>query len=161
MGPRLLVASIVLILFFMSRQMFPRGIRNNNPGNIRENGTRWQGRVAPTDQIAPMKDSAFVVFSSVRWGLRAMARAILNKIGRGTNTITGIVTEWAPPFENNTAEYIKRVVSDTGISASTVLKHDQVPAVMASMINVENGDPSPGVWVTNSQLVQAVMESGV
>lgn len=48
---------------------FTRGLRNNNPLNIRKSSTRYQGEVAGTDP-------AFKTFKTMAWGYRA-AFAIL------------------------------------------------------------------------------------
>ena len=48
-----------------------RGIRNNNPGNIDRNATKWQGMADKQD------DPRFIVFTSPQYGIRAMARVLL------------------------------------------------------------------------------------
>ena len=50
----------------------PRGIRNNNPGNIRWSNDQWKGLI-PKDQAS---DKAFCVFRSPEYGIRAMARIL-------------------------------------------------------------------------------------
>ena len=48
----------------------PRGLRNNNPLNIRHSASRWQGaRVEQTDK-------AFVQFTSLAMGYRAAWRIL-------------------------------------------------------------------------------------
>ena len=48
----------------------PRGLRNNNPLNIRHSASRWQGaRVEQTDK-------AFVQFTSMKMGYRAAWRIL-------------------------------------------------------------------------------------
>ena len=70
-----------------------RGIRNNNPGNIRW-GSAWQGlKVDGKEQ-----DKDFCVFIAPEYGIRAMCKILLNysrlyKI----NTVAGIIHRWAPP----------------------------------------------------------------
>lgn len=49
----------------------PRGLRNNNPGNIRTTKDKWQGlREKQTD-----KD--FFQFTEMKWGYRALIRTLL------------------------------------------------------------------------------------
>ncbi len=87
-----------------------RGIRNNNPGNIRENGTKWQGLDLPPS------DGTFCRFLEPKWGIRAMARILISYQDKhGLNTIAGIINRWAPPSENNTASYIKHVCAEVGV----------------------------------------------
>lgn len=90
-----------------------RGIRNNNPGNIRWRD-KWIGLV-PEQQRT---DTAFCQFVSPECGIRAMI-IILNhyQIQHGLNTIAGIIHRWAPPEENDTQAYINSVVTVTGIPA--------------------------------------------
>ena len=80
--------------------MLPRGIRNNNPLNIRlaaEN--RWQGRVPPKHN----SDGAFEQFQDPIMGLRAAAVLLIAHYDRRhLDTIRKLVAVWAPPNENDT-----------------------------------------------------------
>ena len=91
--------------------MLPRGIRNNNPLNIRV-GNKWKGEVEnPTDQD-------FEQFTCMHYGLRAGFILLRRYIERyHLNTITEIISRWAPSTENNTRAYINRVSERVGISA--------------------------------------------
>lgn len=110
----------------------PRGIRNNNPGNIRK-GERWQG--------AAGDDGAFVKFSSMAFGLRALMRLVDTHIGRGHNTTRKLISVWAPPMENQTAIYIAYVAKLLGYGPDAVLpKSKQLLFRLASAISrKENG----------------------
>jgi hypothetical protein len=111
-----------------------RGIRNNNPGNI-EKGIAWQGAVGD--------DGTFIIFADDTWGLRAMAKDLTTKINSdGLTTITAIITQYAPPSENDTASYIAAVASDTGFGATDLLTADQptLHALIRAIANHENGD---------------------
>ena len=99
----------------MEQVKTPRGIRNNNPLNIRK-GAAWQG-------LAPVQnDSSFCVFKSMEYGLRAAHKLLKNYItgynGRfkPVDTISTIVAKWAPPSENATQKYIEYVANETGLS---------------------------------------------
>lgn len=81
--------------------MLPRGIRNNNPGNIERNSIRWKGMAV--DQ----PDKRFIKFVRPEWGIRAMARILLGDWREGQNTIASLIQEWAPEHENDTKAYIK------------------------------------------------------
>ena len=52
----------------MISENLPRGIRNNNPGNIRVAKIRWQG------QKTAQFDQSFVEFDSPEMGLRALMK---------------------------------------------------------------------------------------
>lgn len=110
-----------------------RGLRNNNPGNIRKDGTQWQG-MAPTQT-----DPAFVQFIAPEWGIRAMTKILANYFGRGLNTVQEIINTWAPPTENDTASYVAHVAGLIGVSADAVLPGTAVPALVAAIIQHENG----------------------
>lgn len=86
-----------------------RGLRNNNPGNIRKDGTHWKGEVEPS------RDAAFKQFESMAWGYRAMFKC-LNTYSRkyGLDTIRKMISRWAPPSENDTDPYGIRIVRRPG-----------------------------------------------
>ena len=88
----------------MAKEVFtPRGLRNNNPLNIRI-GNVWLGEVHnPTDP-------EFEQFVTIQYGLRA-AFVILRRYIRRYhhNTIATIISHWAPSTENNTQRYVDHV----------------------------------------------------
>ena len=89
----------------------PRGIRNNNPLNIRRSKDQWKGLAdAQTDR-------AFCQFKSLEYGWRAafylLTRTYYHKYR--LYTIRTIIRRWAPPGENNTEAYIANVSRLTGI----------------------------------------------
>lgn len=118
----------------VANYLIPRGIRNNNPGNIDRAGTSWKG-MAP-DQSS---DSRFIVFSAPEWGIRAMARILRTYMGRGQNTIAKIISTWAPPSENNTTAYIEAVSKEVGLPANALVTDAYIPAIIAAIIRHENG----------------------
>ena len=85
--------------------MEARGIRNNNPLNIRRSGDKWQGLKTLQE------DKEFFQFSEMKWGWRAAFRLLCyTYYGKyKLRTIRDIIYRWAPPKENNTAAYIRRV----------------------------------------------------
>ena len=90
--------------------MLPRGIRNNNPLNIRRSKDQWQGL------RAQQTDSQFCQFETLEYGWRAafylLTRTYYHKYR--LFTIRAIVNKWAPPNENLTATYIENVSRLTG-----------------------------------------------
>ena len=98
-----------------------RGIRNNNPLNIRRSGDNWQGL------RTLQEDREFCQFSSMAYGWRA-AFVILCKTYYGKyklKTIRALITRWAPPKENNTEVYIRRVTDRIGIGPDRELDSPQ------------------------------------
>lgn len=114
--------------------LIPRGIRNNNPGNIDRTGVRWQGMA--DDQST---DSRFIVFTAPEWGIRAIARVLATYRARGLMTIQQVISTWAPPKENNTAAYIAAVSRAVNYPATAPLSAAQIPGLIAAIIQHENG----------------------
>ena len=118
------------------KKTLPRGIRNNNPLNIRV-GNVWQGEVKkPTD-------SAFEQFISMKWGVRAAFVILRRYIKRyGHNTIRSIVSTWAPTNENNTNAYVDFVAKRTRLNPDMPIRFDDkatMVAIVSAMIWQENG----------------------
>ena len=89
--------------------MQPRGIRNNNPLNIRHSADQWQG--ASEKQT----DKSFVQFKSMAYGYRAAWKTLQSYYNRFCEqgkafTIKNIIGRWAPPKENDTEAYIRSVM---------------------------------------------------
>ena len=91
--------------------MLPRGIRNNNPLNIRRSKDQWKGLKAQQN------DAAFCQFETLDYGWRAafylLTRTYYHKYR--LYTIRKIIEKWAPPYENKTEAYIQNVSRLTGI----------------------------------------------
>lgn len=117
----------------------PRGIRNNNPLNIRI-GNTWLGeRPNPTDY-------SFEEFVSIEYGYRAAFCILRRYIRRyGKNTITAIVSTWAPANENNTQRYIDFVADKMQISPVDVIDYndsERMTQLVAAMQLMECGVPA-------------------
>lgn len=83
--------------------MTPRGIRNNNPGNIRH-GDKWRGLADK------QTDASFCVFKAPEWGLRALVKILRNyQTKHGLKTVESIINRFAPQIENDTSSYILSV----------------------------------------------------
>lgn len=119
----------------------PRGIRNNNPLNIRK-GNNWKG------EKKVQTDKAFEEFESMQMGLRA-GFIILRNYQRislapkmRANTIRKIINRWAPPSENNTLKYIDTVARRSGLNPDELIAYRDKPrmlAVVEAMCFVECG----------------------
>ena len=119
----------------------PRGLRNNNPLNIRHNKDKFQGEVTGTDK-------SFKTFSCLPYGYRAGFVILHTYLTHGTNTIEKIVSRWSPPCENDTAKYVEVVEKYSGIprhkelTATDGADYIQIVAVMSFMENGKNADIS-------------------
>ena len=116
----------------------PRGIRNNNPGNIRH-GANWHGLNPDGRKIDP----AFCVFTDSIYGIRALAKVLVNyKKIHGLNTVRQIISRYAPPNENQTTAYIQSVAKQLGVYPDTVIDIEErriFPMVSEAIIRMENG----------------------
>ena len=113
-----------------------RGIRNNNPGNIVKSEIAWQGKVAG-------QDPRFETFETPEAGIRALGKNLVayqDKHGR--NTVSSIISAWAPASENNTGAYIANVSKALGVAPDAPINVKD-PAVMkklaGAIITQENG----------------------
>jgi hypothetical protein len=135
----LIIGSAVAVIGLGIYMKTPRGIRNNNPGNIRHSPSEWVG------ERAVQYDPAFVQFTAPEYGIRALAKLILNYKKRyGLETVEGIISRWAPPNENNTQSYINAVADRMGTNPDWDLvlfkgSHDLINLVNA-IIWHENGE---------------------
>lgn len=120
----------------VTRALEPRGIRNNNPGNLVLTTIAWKGKV-PNAQNT---DKKFEQFTSPLWGIRAMFIDVRGDIEKdGLNTIRKLITEYAPKFENNTAAYIQSVVNQVGVGPDTKLNPSNYLGLLKAIIKHENG----------------------
>jgi len=115
-----------------------RGIKLNNPGNIRRSKEKWEGL------SLEQKDGEFFSFESPEAGLRAMAKILQTyKNKHKIDTVDGVVSRWAPPNENDTVSYADFVAARMGINPSDPINlespEDLVP-LMKAMTFMEVGE---------------------
>ena len=114
-----------------------RGLRNNNPGNIRLGNFRYKGEKAKSSDVA------FRQFESMEWGYRAMFVLLHTyAIKHQCSTLRQMIERYAPPSENHTENYIRRVAYATHLSPDeplSTLDGAVMTSVVAAMSEVENG----------------------
>lgn len=135
---------------YLNRTDLPRGLRNNNPGNLVLTSIKWQGKI-PNAQNT---DGHFEQFKQIHWGIRAMMRDIINDITvDGNDTLRGLINEYAPPHENNTENYISFVSKLTGLLPDVRIELTKpiLQAIVLAKITLENG----------SQYIELVTENDV
>ncbi|AZV37899.1 structural protein [Komagataeibacter xylinus] len=116
--------------------MIPRGIRNNNPGNL--NYAHQPGAHLETGVPEPR----FAAFPTLADGIRALRDQLVRYGERGLDTIAKIIETYAPASENATGAYIASLCRQMGVQSDTMLDlHD--PATMTRLIYgiaaIENG----------------------
>ncbi|EPU0317969.1 hypothetical protein ACVT73_002783 [Klebsiella aerogenes] len=114
----------------------PRGVRNNNPGNLEASSSNpWVGQTG--------SDGRFAKFETPEHGIRALGRNLLSYQRQGIDTVGEIINRWAPPTDNNdTAAYIKSVCAQLGVKADQPIdasNPDTLQALCAAIIKHENG----------------------
>lgn len=148
--------------------LMPRGMRNNNPGNM-DKGPKWAGLAAV------QSDSRFCTFISMAYGVRALIdQLVIYETIHGLKTVASKINRWAPPVENATSAYQLAVASFVGHIFDPVKYPSQIldepisvrnPWVAAAMargiIAQENGKvprswPSYPQWVANDVIEAAV-----
>lgn len=130
----------VAALSYLGMNNLPRGMRNNNPGNIRTSATMWQGKIPLSENT----DGAFEQFKTYAFGVRAMIKTLQSYARNyGINTLEGIIKRWAPASDNNnTVAYIASVGLQSGLPANTPLdlqNKDTMRRLVQAMTKVENG----------------------
>lgn len=119
----------------------PRGIRNNNPGNIRNSEKNdWMGEVQKSAKL----DHAFEEFESIEYGIRAMMILLRNyQTKRHKRSVEEIIGTWAPVRDhNNTPYYIRYVSVHLEVPSSAPIDLSDKATmlnVVDSIIFMENG----------------------
>ena len=132
--------AVAIAVLFLTKQdtkikSTVRGIRNNNPGNLRKTGIKWAG------EVTPGTDPDFEQFKSMAYGIRAMLVDMINKHKKGLDTIQELINVWAPPIENDTTAYINNVSARSGIPKNVVFSPTKANflAIAKAMAYSENG----------------------
>lgn len=127
----------------------PRGIHNNNPGNLRPGrGYTWQGEIG-------IDDRDFLIFDTAHNGIRALARTLHTYIARdGCGTLNLIAHRWAPAGDGNNPDvYAHALAERTGfdINDSLVPTEPVIRAITIGIVWNENGeDPYSGDQITDA-----------
>lgn len=132
----------------------PRGLRNNNPGNIRGGPVPWKGEVG--------RDGAgFCIFSTAHLGLRATAKLLVTyRLKYNLDSVEEIIGRWAPTTENNTRAYVAAVSRELGVSSIEiidVLDQAVLTRLVAAIVRHENGQ-QPFTHTEIRAAVDAAME---
>jgi hypothetical protein len=110
-----------------------RGLRNNNPGNIKDDGTAWEGLDSPRN------DGTFLRFISADYGIRAIGRILSNYVAVDglAPTVDTLIRRWSATDQD---AYVQHVAADLGVDANATLDlTSSLPALVASITSMENG----------------------
>ena len=134
----------------------PRGIRNNNPGNIRKSQVDWIGEVTGVDE-------SFESFDTMENGIRALGKLLLTYDKKyGLNTVRSIIDRWAPPNENNTEAYIAATATRMGVNSEDKLDLHN-PFVLSKLVYAiichENGEVAAVQYVSANTLHRGIISA--
>jgi hypothetical protein len=118
-----------------------RGLRNNNPGNL-----RYAGQAGATNA------GGFAQFKNMTDGIRAAGKQIDLYMRRGLNTISKIISTYAPSSENDTEGYIKDVSKRLGKGANDQLSEADRAQLLAAIFAHESGKGAPGIAAVNAAM---------
>ena len=114
--------------------LLPRGVRNNNPGNIEylSPDRAWRGQIA--------SDGRFRIYDTPANGVRAIAKQLQKYTASGARTVQQYISKWAPSHENPTDAYITNVARLVGVSPTETFDlYQKLPAFVTGVIQQENG----------------------
>ena len=127
----------------------PRGLRNNNPGNIDYNPRNaWQGQIGLEEGTPRPR---FARFDSPENGIRALGKLLLNYRGKdgmpdvgahGIDTVLETVSRWAPANENDTEAYARALAARLGVKPTDridIQNPNVLREVVVGIIVHENG----------------------
>ena len=116
----------------------PRGIRNNNPGNIED---------GPFAQSLPGyrgSDGRFAIFDSPQAGINAGGELLNRYAARGVVTPAQIINRWAPPSDGNpTQAYAQYVAQRLGIGVNDPVPANRRAEAFQAIKEFETGQQSP------------------
>jgi hypothetical protein len=103
----------------------PAPLRNNNPGAMMPGGKLAQ-------------------YPDMQTGLQQMDANLASYGKQGVNTLTGVISKWAPPNENNTQAYIQDVSQRLGINPTQPidLSNPAVRQAISTGIMLHENGPS-------------------
>lgn len=113
----------------------PRGLRNNNPGNLEYRGQ-------PGASLEDHANPRFARFRTAEEGLAALAAQLRRYGQRGVDTVGKIISKYAPSIENDTPGYTGSVSRRLGVDSNTRLDLNDpsvLQGLMGAIIQVENG----------------------
>jgi hypothetical protein len=134
--PLLIILTLGGLTYMTYRASLPRGVRNNNPLNIRDSNNNWQGKSLLN------RDKQFEEFQNPVYGFRAGARILRSYYKQGYKTLSQMIYRFAPSGENDTALYVEQVSQWTNISPEqevNVYDNDLLANLLYAMSQKEVG----------------------
>jgi len=111
-----------------NKQKLPLADRNNNPGNLRY----------ANQKKASKGESGFARFDAPVEGFNALKDQVVLDSSRG-HTLGSFIKKYAPPSENNTANYLLFIEKELGAKADTLLSTLGVNKISNAIAKFEGG----------------------
>lgn len=111
----------------------PRGIRNNNPGNIKYGDFAYRNGATGRDS------GGFAIFPTMEAGVAAQRALLGNYLARGDDTVRKVIAKYAPASENDTASYIAQVAKKLNVSPDQKLSSANIPGLSDAIFAREVG----------------------
>lgn len=142
------------------KALTPRGIRNNNPGNIRYTGTKWDGLADP-----PADEKGFCRFNDAFHGVRALMINTLTLEQRGVRSLLDFATKWAPASDGNDPTEYARVLAAKTKAASIYVRYpftapESLKALARGVTIMENGINPYNSEVFDDAAIAALKQKG-
>ena len=133
-------SAIASVSQFVGDMLTPRGIRNNNPGNIQRNSIAWQGALprATLEAAGRSWDATFVQFDTPANGVRALGHVLLSKAARGLTTVDSIIRDYSTTDQD---VYVENVAAALGVDPGDAIDVSaNLPTMAAAIVQQENGE---------------------
>jgi hypothetical protein len=135
------LAALVLGAVYMKTKP-NKNVRLNNPLNI-ERRDKWDGLATV------QKDKRFCTFTKPEYGFRAAYIILLKYLERDDNTITKIISKWAPSVENHVEGYSSFVGKRTNKDVDSFVEPEDLPAIMLAMSDFEGAKGAYNIDIVN------------
>lgn len=129
-----------------------RAERNRNPGNLEFRG---QPGAEPEEG-----SGRFAKFQSVADGVSALVKQLQRYGDRGTDTITEIVSKYAPPNENDTQAYIAALAKRMGVSPDKELDLNDAETLSGLVKGISRHE-SGSDYLSNQDVLTGLQNAGV
>ena len=133
-------AAVAYVADAVGNLLTPRGIRNNNPGNVERTTIQWQGSI-PADQVQAVLgvayDPVYEQMYTPADGVRMIGHVLKAKAGRGLTTVNAIIRNYSSTDQD---AYVANVADALGVDPLQPLEVSAVlPAFAVAIIQQENG----------------------
>ena len=118
----------------------------NNAGNI-EVGQGFAGETGET-----YDNGRFVVFDTPQMGMRAIFRDLRTKIAKHDGVLWSIISEYAPPSENNTELYFKH--AKMALNGDDMVGEYTLPKLVKAMVKHENKKEVSDYYLSDPKILQ-------